>query len=70
MRKNPLNLYNIHARGKTKVKTGMNNLEKRYADHLRTLQLASEIHSYSFERHNLKLADKTYYKPDFGATRS
>ena len=40
MRKNPLNLYNIHARGKIKAKTGMNNLEKRYADYLRTLQLA------------------------------
>ncbi len=43
----------------------MNNLESRYADHLRTLQLAGEIHSFSFERHNLKLADRTYYKPDF-----
>lgn len=54
-----------HARGRTDTKNGMNNLEKRYADHLRTLQLAGEIHSYAFERHNLKLADKTYFKPDF-----
>ena len=43
----------------------MNSLERRYADHLRSLQLAGEIHSFAFERHNLKLADKTYYKPDF-----
>ncbi len=43
----------------------MNKLERHYADHLRTLQLAGEIHSYAFERHNLKLADKTYFKPDF-----
>ncbi|MDP8240838.1 MAG: DUF1064 domain-containing protein [Candidatus Hatepunaea meridiana] len=55
----------FHGRGRTKTPNSMNNLEKRYADHLRTLQLAGEIHSYSFERHNLKLADRTYYKPDF-----
>ena len=53
------------ARGKTDVKDGMNSLERRYADYLRTLQLAGEIHSFAFERHNLKLADRTYYKPDF-----
>ena len=55
----------FYARGRTDTKDGMNSLERRYADHLRTLQLADEIHSFSFERHNLKLADKTYYKPDF-----
>ena len=43
----------------------MNNLERRYVDHLRSLQLDGEIHSFHFERHNLKLADRTYYKPDF-----
>ena len=63
-------VHHFKGRGRTTVSDGMNNLEKRYADHLRTLQLAGEIHSYAFERHNLKLADKTYYKPDFGATRS
>ena len=54
-----------NARGRTDTKDGMNRLEQRYADHLHTLQLAGEIHSFTFERHNLKLADKTYYKPDF-----
>ena len=53
------------ARGRTVTINGMNSLEKKYADHLRTLQLANDIHSFAFERHNLKLADKTYYKPDF-----
>lgn len=53
------------ARGRIDTKSGMNSLEKRYSDYLCTLQLAGEIHSFSFERHNLKLADKTYYKPDF-----
>ncbi len=50
------------ARGRTTTVNGMNSLEKKYADHLRTLQLANDIHSFAFERHNLKLADKTYYK--------
>jgi len=54
-----------NARGRTAVKDGMNSLERRYADHLLSLQLAGEILSFSFERHNLKLADRTYYKPDF-----
>ena len=43
----------------------MNSLENRYSDYLCSLQLAGEIHSFTFERHNLKLADKTYFKPDF-----
>jgi len=30
----------FNARGKTTVKSGMNQLEKRYADHLRALQLS------------------------------
>ena len=58
-----MNLY--RARGRTATKGDMNSLEKRYADHLRCLQLAGEIHCFAYERHNLKLADKTYYKPDF-----
>lgn len=53
------------ARGRTTAKDGMNSLERRYADHLHNRQMAGEIHSFAFERHNLKLADKTYYKPDF-----
>ena len=55
----------VRARGRTAVKDGMNSLERRYAGHLHSLQLAGEILSFSFERHNLKLADRTYYKPDF-----
>jgi len=53
------------ARGHISFKTDMNKLEASYAEHLRKLQLVGTIHSFSFERHNLKLADKTYYKPDF-----
>lgn len=57
--------FQRYASGRTATRDGMNNLERRYADNLRKLQLADEIHSFAFERHNLKLADKTYYKPDF-----
>lgn len=53
------------AKGRTAVKEGMNKLEAKYAAHLQLLQQAGEIHSFCFERHNLKLADRTYYKPDF-----
>lgn len=61
----PFGKRGYRARGKTSAPNDLNRLERRYADHLRTLQLAGEIHSFAFERHNLKLADKTYYKPDF-----
>ncbi|MBM3330078.1 MAG: DUF1064 domain-containing protein [Calditrichaeota bacterium] len=57
--------HQIRARGSIAAKGGMNNLERRYANHLRKRQLAGEIHSFAYERHNLKLADKTYFKPDF-----
>ena len=58
---------NLRARGRFKQrKPGeMNKLEAKYAEHLRGLQLTGMIHSFRYERHNLKLADKTYYKPDF-----
>jgi len=55
----------MRARGRTSFNTGMNKLESSYAEHLRMLQLTGEVHSFSYERHNLKLADRTYYKPDF-----
>ena len=55
----------VRARGRITVKDGMNSLERRYAQHLHSRWLAGEIHSFSFERHNLKLADRTYYRPDF-----
>jgi len=55
----------IRAKGQTTNRAGMNSLEARYASHLQVLQQTGEIHSFCFERHNLKLADRTYYKPDF-----
>jgi len=42
-----------------------NSLERRYADYLYRLQLRKEIVSYMYEPFGLRLADKTFYHPDF-----
>lgn len=43
----------------------MNRLEARYALHLGALKRAGAILDYSFECLKLRLADRTYYSPDF-----
>lgn len=43
----------------------MNALERRYADHLGALRLSGAICDYLFEPLKLRLADRTYYSPDF-----
>lgn len=43
----------------------MNKTEQAYADHLEAQRIAGEIQSWKFERVKFKLADKTYYTPDF-----
>lgn len=43
----------------------MNKTEKAYAERLDLLQRAGEIRSWKFESVKFKLADKTYYTPDF-----
>ena len=43
----------------------MNSLESRYAIELEALRLAGEIQWWRFEAIRLRLADKTYYNPDF-----
>lgn len=47
----------------------MNKTEQAYADHLRLLMLAGEVLSYEFEPLKLRLADKTFYTPDFMVVR-
>ncbi|MGY3853974.1 DUF1064 domain-containing protein [Aeromonas veronii] len=47
----------------------MNKTEQAYADHLRRLMLAGEVISYEFEPLKLRLADKTFYTPDFMVVR-
>lgn len=49
-----------------KNEQGMNKLEARYASEiLEPLRRAGEILDYRFERIKLKLANLTYYTPDF-----
>ena len=48
-----------HPRGR------MNNTEFQYCARLELQRLAGEIAGYMFEAYKLKLADRTYYTPDF-----
>lgn len=54
-----------------RMKSGqMNKTEAAYAQHLDLLKRAGEIAYYSFDSINLRLADKTFYKPDFLVMKS
>ena len=48
----------------------MNKTEQAYAAHLALLQRAGEIADYRFEPLKLRLADKTFYTPDFAVVRA
>jgi hypothetical protein len=48
---------------------GMNGLERAYAARLELRKHAGEIEWFEFEPMRLKLADDTYYRPDFGVMR-
>jgi hypothetical protein len=43
----------------------MNKTETTYATHLETLKRSGSIQDYAFEALKLRLADKTFYTPDF-----
>ena len=43
----------------------MNKLERRYADHLTLNQQAGHIIYWTFDSLKLRLAEKTFYTPDF-----
>ena len=43
----------------------MNGLEKKYAQRLEMLKYQGEILWYAFEGQKFRLADKTFYTPDF-----
>lgn len=52
-------------------KTGvMNNLETLYAEHLEAKRRRGEIRAYDFEPVKLRLADNTFYSPDFRVVRN
>lgn len=44
---------------------GMNKLEKEYEHHLECKKIAGQILWYEFEKIKFKLADNTFYTPDF-----
>lgn len=49
-----------------RLKSGeMNKLESRYAEHLEALKQAGEVLWFKFEGIKLRLADLTFYSPDF-----
>ena len=48
----------------------MNKLEQRYQQYLDLQKRAEEIICYRFEAVKFRLADKTFYTPDFMITKS
>lgn len=53
------------AKGKTGRKVGMNKTETRYAAELEIRRRSGEIEWFMFEGIKLRLADNTFYTPDF-----
>jgi hypothetical protein len=53
-----------------RLKTGqLNKTEQRYADTLELMRHAGDILWYKFEGMKLRLADNTFYTPDFSVLR-
>lgn len=48
----------------------MNKTEAKYAGHLESLKICGEIQYYAFDSMKFRLADKTFYSPDFIVLRS
>lgn len=55
----------VRARGKVRPRGQMNKLESAYAERLRMMEYAGEIAWYSYEAIKLRLANNTFYTPDF-----
>lgn len=58
------------ARGVRRTPGEMNGLERQYADVLRVRQQAGEIDWWEFDAIKLRLAENTFYTPDFFIMRS
>ena len=52
-------------RGVIRKQGEMNKLEAAYAEHLRMRMRAGEVISFAFDALKLRLAEKTFYTPDF-----
>jgi hypothetical protein len=55
----------LKAKGVVHEPGRMNKGEAQYADHLEIRRRAGEIADYRYEAVKLRLADRTYYTPDF-----
>jgi len=53
------------ARGVRRSNGGMNKLETAYASHLEARRISGEVEWFMFEGVKLRLADATFYTPDF-----
>lgn len=60
----PNNAAGAFARGKTKPRK-MNGTEAKYAAYLNAQKLGGDVLWWSYEAIKLRLADNTYYIPDF-----
>jgi hypothetical protein len=58
-------LQRLRARGRTRPKGEMNKLESEYGNYLETLKRVGAIVWYKFEAMKLRLANNTFYTPDF-----
>lgn len=56
--------YNLRALGRMKAGK-LNQTESAYGQHLELRRRAGEVAWYAFEGVKLRLADKTFYTPDF-----
>jgi hypothetical protein len=54
-----------HPKGVRRAPGEMNRNETAYAQHLEVRRHAGEVIWFGFEPINLRLAQKTYYRPDF-----
>ena len=59
----------MQALGRLKV-GGMNKTEAAYGQHLARLQAAGEVAWFKFEGLKFRLADNTFYTPDFAVMRA
>lgn len=56
--------------GRTYATDTMNQTEARYAGHLEALKPAGQVVAWAYEAVKLRLADKTFYTPDFLVIRA
>lgn len=54
-----------YAKGRRRERGTMNKVEKAYAEHLQQRVYVGEVLAWGYEAVKLRLADNTFYTPDF-----